>query len=86
MAWLALTSRVPVPGAVDRRTGDLQSVYVLPALRNHGIGAELVVAVKRAATAAGAERLVVHSSPRAVSAYDRAGFVSSELLRDVMPG
>jgi GNAT superfamily N-acetyltransferase len=83
MAWLAVTARVPAPRSVERRTGDVQSVYVVPSLRNQGIGSELVAAVKREAAELGLERLVVHSSPGAVSAYDRAGFVSSELLRDL---
>ena len=39
MAWLSLTDRVPSPSRMDRRGGDIQSVYVLPELRGSGAGA-----------------------------------------------
>lgn len=85
MAWLAITARVPSPRSLDRRTCDLQSVYVLPAHRSDGVGHALVEAAAAEAAALGAERIVVHSSERAVSLYDRAGFSSSPLLRDRRP-
>ncbi|THG31525.1 GNAT family N-acetyltransferase [Naasia lichenicola] len=81
MAWLAVTDRVPSPRSLNRRTAGIQSVYVSPELRNQGIGSLLIEAVVRAAASSGAERLTVHSSPGAVSAYDRAGLKASELLR-----
>ncbi|MFD1720426.1 GNAT family N-acetyltransferase [Amnibacterium endophyticum] len=81
MAWLAVTDRVPSPRALQRRTADLQSVYVLPAFRGRGVGTRLIEAAVDAASREGAERLVVHSSPGAVSAYARAGLQASELLR-----
>jgi len=85
MAWLALTSRVPSPRRVDRWTGDLQSVYVVPAHRSAGVGAALIEAARAHAAALGVERLVVHSSERAVRFYERAGFMDSELLRHRRP-
>jgi len=42
MAWLMLAARVPSPALMDRRTGDLQGVYVLPEMRNSGVGAALL--------------------------------------------
>jgi GNAT superfamily N-acetyltransferase len=45
MAWLAVTSRVPHPGAVERASGDVQCVYVLPEHRGGGLGGRLVDAV-----------------------------------------
>ena len=74
MAWVALIPRVPSPRAVARSMGDLQSVYVVPGHRANGIGAALIAAVTDAAGDAGAERVTVHSSSRARSAYERAGF------------
>lgn len=74
MAWLALIRRVPSPRALRRSTGDVQSVYVVPEHRAAGIGAALIAAVKEAAEEAGAERVTVHSSSRARTAYMRAGF------------
>ena len=84
MAWLALNTRVPSPRALDRRNGDVQSVYVLPSFRRRGIASALLAAISDAARQFGAERLTVHSSPEAVSTYDRAGFESSELLRHLI--
>ena len=36
-AWLAILHRVPTPGAPERRSGDVQSVYVEPAHRGGGL-------------------------------------------------
>ena len=83
MAWLALTPRVPSPRSLTRLTGDVQSVYVAPNLRGSGIGARLIAAVTEEAANLGVETLTVHSSENAVTAYARAGFRSSEMLREL---
>jgi GNAT superfamily N-acetyltransferase len=74
MAWLALSERVPSPGSADRRTGDLQAVYVLPELRSSGVGPVLLEAVFVYARQLRLERITVHSSERAVPFYLRHGF------------
>lgn len=74
MAWLMLTSRVPSPQFMDRRTGDVQSVYVVPELRDNGVGAALVGAVLKEARDRELEHVTVHSSDRAVPLYLRSGF------------
>lgn len=84
MAWLALNERVPSPRALDRRNGDVQSVYVLPAFRRRGIASALLAAICETARQSGTERVTVHSSAEAVSTYERAGFESSELLRHLV--
>lgn len=82
MAWLAIVPRVPVPRAPERRTADLQSVYVVPEERDSGIGGRLIEAVLALARDIGAERATVHSSQRAIPAYTRHGFaVSPRLLQ-----
>lgn len=82
MAWLAITARVPHPGAPARSSGDVQSVYVVPDERDGGLGGRLVEAVVGLARDLGLERVTVHSSDRAVSAYARRGFsVSPRLLQ-----
>lgn len=88
MAWLALTPRVPYPGALDRASGDVQCVYVVPEERSGGLGGLLLDAVLALARELGLERVTVHSSDRAVSAYTRAGFARSPhlLQADVPPG
>lgn len=74
MAFLALVRRVPDPSALLRRHGDIQSVYVLPAYRNQGIGSKLVRALVDHARKAGCLRITVHSGSAAIPVYERAGF------------
>lgn len=87
MAWLAITQRVPHPGALDRATGDPQCVYVVPHERDGGLGDRLIDAVLGLARELALERVTVHSSDRATSAYARRGFaVSPRLLQTkIMP-
>lgn len=78
MAWLMLADRVPSPARVDRRTGDVQSVYVLPELRNGGAGAALIDAVLAEARDRELEHVTVHSSERAIPFYLRSGFAHGQ--------
>lgn len=80
MAWVGLVSRVPRPGAVNRLSADIQSVFVLPEHRGRGIGSAVVDAAAQHATGLGASRVTVHSGRRAVPVYERLGFVSSRQL------
>jgi GNAT superfamily N-acetyltransferase len=73
-AWLATIDRVPGPAVWRRLAGHLQSVYVLPAHRNAGIGAALVEAVLDEAVHRGLDYLVVHPSERSFPLYRRLGF------------
>ncbi|WIX97943.1 GNAT family N-acetyltransferase [Amycolatopsis mongoliensis] len=82
MAFLAVTPRVPTPTAFERASGDVQSVYVVPEARDGGLGGLLIDATLRLAEELGLERVTVHSSSRAVPAYERQGFaVSPSLLQ-----
>jgi GNAT superfamily N-acetyltransferase len=74
MAWLMLSDRVPSVTNMYRRMGDVQSVYVVPELRNGGVGAALMDAVLSEARDRELEFVTVHSSERAVPMYERAGF------------
>lgn len=74
MAWLMLAPRVPSPALPDRRTGDVQSVYVIPELRNSGVGTALLDTVLREARDRELEHVTVHSSDLAVPFYLRSGF------------
>lgn len=75
MGFLALAPRVPDPRTFDRRTGDIQSMYVLPEHRGRGVGSRLVEALVEHGRTAGCTRITVHSDPRAITLYTRAGFV-----------
>jgi GNAT superfamily N-acetyltransferase len=74
MAWLALHDRVPNPARFDRRTGDVQSVYVVPEARDAGVGTALLEAVLTEARDRELAHVTVHSSERAASLYLRFGF------------
>ncbi|HZG05212.1 MAG TPA: GNAT family N-acetyltransferase [Streptomyces sp.] len=80
MAWLAVVPRVPVPHDLDRRSGDVQCVYVVPGERDAGVGGRLIDAVLDLARGLGLERVTVHSSERATPAYRRHGFAPSPKL------
>ncbi|GAA3539403.1 hypothetical protein GCM10022222_23680 [Amycolatopsis ultiminotia] len=76
MALLAITSRVPAPRAFSRASGDV------PEARGGGLGGMLIDAVLQLAVELGLERVTVHSSTRAVPAYERHGFAATpELLQ-----
>lgn len=80
MSWLAVVPRVPRPGLIDRRSADIQSVYVLPEQRGKGIGSALVQAASDHAARVGVGRVTVHSGSRSVPVYERLGFASSSQL------
>lgn len=74
MTWLMVAERVPSPERQYRRSGDVQSVYVMPGLRDRGIGAALLEAALDEAGRLELEHVTVHSSDRAVRLYQRMGF------------
>jgi ribosomal protein S18 acetylase RimI-like enzyme len=74
MAWLMVGARVPTAERYERRYGDVQSVFVIPELRNDGIGALLIDMLLKTADEKGLEHVTVHSSERAVAFYRRHGF------------
>jgi GNAT superfamily N-acetyltransferase len=74
MAWLMLADRVPSPTHIDRRTGDIQSVYVVPEYRDSGVGGALLGAILTEARDRELEHVTVHSSDRATPFYLRWGF------------
>ncbi|SNT59704.1 Ribosomal protein S18 acetylase RimI [Asanoa hainanensis] len=80
MAWLMVAERVPTPGRRRRWCGDIQSVYVVPELRNDGIGALLLGAVLAEARRLDLEHVTVHSADRAVPFYQRVGFAPDRTL------
>ncbi|AMM19893.1 acetyltransferase [Frondihabitans sp. PAMC 28766] len=77
MAWLAVVSRVPSPTQLERASGDVQSVYVVPDARGGGIGGRLMGAVLSRADQLELGHVTVHSSDGAVTLYQRAGFAAS---------
>jgi GNAT superfamily N-acetyltransferase len=86
MGFVALVDSVPCPGSLDRRHGDIQSMYVIPGRRNEGVGTRIVEALLDVARRAGCERVEVHSGRRAVAFYERSGFEHFERLLNQVIG
>jgi GNAT superfamily N-acetyltransferase len=82
MAWLVVFERVPDFGDRRRRTGDLQSVYVMPGKRGHGIGLALIEALTAEADRRGVQRLTVRSTTPGIALYEAAGFRPGPTLLD----
>ena len=83
--FLAVTPRVPTAERHHRTCADVQSVWVAPDRRGDGVGGRLVAALLELAHELGVEHVTVHSSPRAVTLYERVGFVHDrELLNHVL--
>ena len=80
MAWLALLSRTPRPGRVDRLSADIQTVFVLPEHRGTGVGSRLIEAAIDHGRQLGVDRITVNSGRRATPLYERLGFSSSPQL------
>lgn len=82
MAWLAVFDRVPNPRDLDRRSGDVQSVFVLPEHQGKGIGDQLVRALCATADQLGIRKLTLDSREPVVSFYERFGFASTGTLME----
>ncbi|MCB9396159.1 MAG: GNAT family N-acetyltransferase [Acidimicrobiaceae bacterium] len=78
--FTVLTARVPTASSAPRWSADVQAVFVVPELRNAGIGGRLVERLVEVARESDAEHITVHSSPEAVTAYLRSGFVHDPLM------
>jgi GNAT superfamily N-acetyltransferase len=72
--------RVPNPDDLHRRSGDVQSVFVVPEHRGLGLGRRLMEAICNAADNVGIKKLTVDSSGEAVPFYEHIGFTRSHLL------
>ncbi|HEY4996437.1 MAG TPA: GNAT family N-acetyltransferase [Solirubrobacteraceae bacterium] len=73
----------PPTWAVGELVAELESLAVLPAARNGGVGAALVAAAREIATAAGAPRMAVgvaHTNADALRFYAREGFAPFYVL------
>jgi GNAT superfamily N-acetyltransferase len=84
--YLHFIEKVPVPGEAHRMWGYITHAYVREAHRGNGIASGLLGALIERARSEGAEFLVVWPSREAVSLYGRAGFLSGERERQVLPG
>ena len=83
--FLAVTPRVPTAEHHRRTCADVQSVWVAPDRRGDGIGRRLVMSLLDLAHELGVEHVTVHSSTRAVTLYERVGFVHDHELLNHVP-
>ncbi len=83
MAWMALVDRVPGPERFTRRSGLVQSLYVVPAHRAREIGARLVQRLLDHALGLGLDYMAVHPSDVAFSLYRRLGFSGTERVPEL---
>lgn len=80
MAWLVVFDRVPDWVDRARRTGDVQSVFVLPEHRGRGAGRAMLAALLEEADRRGIGRVTVHSSTPGLRLYAAVGFATDDLL------
>jgi GNAT superfamily N-acetyltransferase len=73
---LLLHAAIPRPGSPSDREGRVQSVYVAPDARRHGIARALMDAVLEYARGAALIRLVLHPSDDARPLYSSLGFTA----------
>jgi GNAT superfamily N-acetyltransferase len=74
--WLQVVERVPHPNLRrgERPIAYVTNMYVVPELRNGGIGRELLDAAVAYARERRASAAILWPSPRSISFYRRAGF------------
>lgn len=85
MAWLVIFDRVPDLDDRRRSTGDIQSVFVLPEHRGHGVGRALVNSLLEEADERRIPRVTVSANDAAVPLYIGAGFRASPVLLERRP-
>ena len=73
-AWLQLIEKLPNPVGHLGRHGYVSSVYVVPPLRNAGIGSALLNACLAEARALGIDALFLWPTDRSRALYERHGF------------
>ena len=80
MAALWLWPVLPWPGGLAQWQGHVTSVYTIPGYRRRGIARRLMAAVRDAAAAHGATRLVLETTPMSAPLYQDLGFVASRIV------
>lgn len=78
--FVALTARVPGALTTNRRSADVQAVFVAADHRNTGVGGQLIDQLVSLARLAGAEHVTVHVNSKAENLYRRAGFTDDPLM------
>lgn len=72
--WLHTVNRVPVPGKRAGPIGYLTNVYVVPELRNTGLGAQMLDRITTWCRQEGFSEVIVWPTERSRPFYTRGGF------------
>jgi GNAT superfamily N-acetyltransferase len=83
MAWLAIVDRVPGPGRFTRRSGYIQSTYVVATNRGYGTGTRIVRHLLDHAAGLDLDYVAVHPSERSFSLYQRLGFSATDRVLEL---
>jgi GNAT superfamily N-acetyltransferase len=85
MVWIAITPRVLHPDLCSHGLAQVQSMYVVPALRGRGVGRRLIAAAADACRRMDCDYIFVHPNDEAVDFYRSVGFVErrSALVREI---
>jgi GNAT superfamily N-acetyltransferase len=78
--WLQLIEKLPNPVGHLRLHGYVSSVYVVPALRNAGIGSALLEACLEECRISGVDAVFLWPTPRSRALYERHGFAVADDL------
>jgi GNAT superfamily N-acetyltransferase len=80
--WLQVIEKLPNPGDEPELHGYVSSVYVVPRLRNSGMGTALVTECLAACDELGVDAVFLWSTPDSRRLYQRHGFDLREDLLD----
>ena len=80
--WLQLIEKLPNPADEPELHGYVSSVYVVPALRNSGLGTALVTACLAECDQLGIDAVFLWSTPDSRRLYQRHGFAVRDDLLD----
>jgi GNAT superfamily N-acetyltransferase len=84
--WLQLIEKLPNPVGHLGFHGYISSVYVLPGLRNAGVGSALMAACLRECQSQGVDAVFLWPTARSRSLYQRYGFVVRDDLLERRDG
>lgn len=80
--WLQLIEKLPNPGDETELHGYVSSVYVIPSLRNMGVGTGLLAACLAQCDALGIDAVFLWSTAESRRLYQRHGFAVRDDLLD----
>jgi GNAT superfamily N-acetyltransferase len=84
--WLDIMEKIPNPGPEDELHGYITNLYVQDALRNQGIGAQLLEAALEHCRGNRIDSVILWPTKRSRSLYQRHGFAQAENVMLLVTG